>query len=58
MRTFLRFTGATGGNSGSGGTSAASYLLFEPGFCGELIKMGYEDTVQQEENVLRFFHAN
>src|SRR5690606_14406560 len=34
VRTFLRITGA---NSKGGGSSAASYLLFEPGFCGYLI---------------------
>jgi len=52
VKFFLRLTGAT---AKGGGTSAASYLLFEPGFCGELIKMGYGDTVRQEREVLSFF---
>jgi NTE family protein len=52
VKTFLRFTGAT---ARGGGTSAASYLLFEPGFCGELINMGYRDTFKQEHAVLAFF---
>ena len=52
VKMFLRFTGAT---AKGGGTSAASYLLFEPGFCGELISMGYHDTLKQEQAVLAFF---
>ncbi|MCK9503568.1 MAG: patatin-like phospholipase family protein [Porticoccaceae bacterium] len=52
VRTFLRVTGAKAGQSGS---SAASYLLFEPGFCGQLIDMGYEDTLKQKNEVLDFF---
>lgn len=52
VRMFLRATGAT---ARGGGSSAASYLLFEPGFCGRLIDMGYDDTLRQEERVLRFF---
>jgi len=52
VKSFLRFTGAT---AKGGGTSAASYLLFEPGFCGELIKLGYEDTLRQQQAVCDFF---
>lgn len=54
VRTFLRLSGA---NTGGSGASAASYLLFEPGFCGELIDMGYRDTWQQQADVLGFFRA-
>lgn len=54
VRTFLRLTGA---NTGGSGASSASYLLFEPGFCGELIDMGYRDTLQQQQEVLNFFTA-
>lgn len=52
VRLFLQLTGAT---AKGGGTSAASYLLFEPGFCGQLISMGYNDTLKQQQNVLNFF---
>lgn len=54
VRNFLRFTGAT---AKGGGTSAASYLLFEPGFTGELIAMGYEDTMKLEKEVQSFFQG-
>jgi len=52
MRLFLRTTGATAGGSGA---SAASYLMFEQGFCGELIDMGYQDALKQQQQILRFF---
>ena len=53
VRTFLRLTGAT---ARGGGSSAASYLLFEPGFCSHLIDLGYRDTLKQEAEVLSFFN--
>lgn len=31
-----------------------SYLLFEKGYCNALIKLGYEDTVREKENILHF----
>jgi len=52
MHLFLRMTGATAGGSGA---SAASYLMFERGFCGELIDMGYQDALRQQQEILRFF---
>lgn len=52
VRAFLRLTGAT---AKGGGTSSASYLLFEPGFIGRLIDLGHEDTVKQESRVREFF---
>ncbi len=52
VRLFLRTTGAT---ARGGGSSAASYLLFEPGFCGELIDLGYRDTLHQGKRVVAFF---
>jgi NTE family protein len=55
VRFFLRTTGAKSDDSGA---SAASYLLFEPGFCGDLIDMGYEDCLRQRANVLQFFGEN
>lgn len=52
VRAFLRFTGAT---ARGGGTSAASYLLFEPGFIGRLIDLGHGDTLRQGARVKAFF---
>lgn len=52
MRRFMQRTGA--GEAGSAG-SFASYLLFEPDFCRELIDHGYRDTMAQEETVRAFF---
>ncbi|HEY8384896.1 MAG TPA: patatin-like phospholipase family protein, partial [Porticoccaceae bacterium] len=53
VRAFLSLTGA---NARGGGTSALSYLLFEPGFCGALIDLGYNDTLAQRQRVTAFFH--
>lgn len=52
VRAFLRLTGTS---SHGGGASAASYLLFEPGFCGHLIDLGYRDTMDQKSTVSDFF---
>ena len=35
-------------------SSFMSYLLFEKGYCNALIKLGYEDTMREKENVLHF----
>ncbi len=55
VKLFLRAIGAT---KKGGGSSAASYLLFEPGFCRQLIKLGYEDAMTQEDNIRAFFGLN
>ena len=52
MRRVLRMTGAT---PAGGGTSMASYLLFEGAFCRELIACGYRDAMAQEEALMQFF---
>jgi NTE family protein len=39
----------------AGETSAASYLLFEPGFCRHLIKLGYRDAMDQSLRIRKFF---
>ena len=52
LRIFLRLTGAT---ARGGGSSAASYLLFEPGFCRELIAMGMRDAQAKEDQIKQFF---
>ncbi len=50
MRFFLRGSEATHG----GGATVLSYLLFEAGFCRELIRLGYRDAVNRETDILRF----
>lgn len=35
-------------------SSFMSYLLFEKGYCNNLIKLGYDDTMREKENVLHF----
>jgi NTE family protein len=52
MRTLLNITGAT---PRGGGTSLASYLLFEGAFCSELIACGYQDAMDQREMLESFF---
>ncbi|WP_193165420.1 patatin-like phospholipase family protein [Microbulbifer hainanensis] len=51
LRWLFRSTGAT---TSGGGASAASYLLFEKPFLGELIELGYQDAMW-EQNKLREF---
>ena len=53
MRTLLRITGAT---PAGGGTSLASYLLFEGPFCRELIDCGYRDAMAHRDMLEEFFH--
>ena len=55
VKLFLRAIGAT---KKGGGSSATSYLLFEPGFCRQLIKLGYADAMEQKENIEAFFGLN
>ncbi len=52
IKLFLRAIGAT---KKGGGSSATSYLLFEPGFCRQLIKLGYADAMAQKEEIEAFF---
>ena len=52
MRRLMKTTGATGEG---GGASFASYLLFESGFCKDLIDCGYRDAMQQEQAIIDFF---
>ncbi len=50
LRFFLRGSGADEG----AGAAVASYLLFEAGFCRELIALGYKDAWRRESEILRF----
>lgn len=52
VKLFLRAIGAT---KKGGGSSATSYLLFEQGFCRQLIKLGYTDAMAQKEDIETFF---
>jgi NTE family protein len=52
LKLFLKLIGAT---AQGGGTSAASYLLFEPGFSRKLIALGLSDALAQEDAIRDFF---
>ncbi len=53
MRIAMKVIGAT---EQGGGASLASYLLFEEGFCKELIDCGYRDAMAKREDILAFFN--
>lgn len=55
LKLFLKLTGAT---AQGGGTSAVSYLLFEPGFCRKLIDLGYQDALAQQDSIKTFFELD
>lgn len=50
LRLFLRGPGATR----AGGAGVLSYLLFEPGYCNELIELGYQDAMAQKSELIEF----
>jgi NTE family protein len=50
IRFLLRSVGAMR----RGGANLASYLLFEEGYCNELIDLGYRDTVSRRDEVAAF----
>ena len=52
MRMFMRSSGAT---AKSGGSAAASYLLFAHEYCHELIELGYQDAMWDREKIEKFF---
>ena len=55
IRAFLNVTGATGRG---GGTSATSYLLFEPHFCRALIELGERDALAKRSAIQNFFRVS
>ncbi|MFP6849250.1 MAG: patatin-like phospholipase family protein [Pseudomonas sp.] len=50
LRLFLRGPGATKAS----GAGVLSYLLFEPGYCNELIELGYQDAMAQKTQLVEF----
>ncbi|HSN22402.1 MAG TPA: patatin-like phospholipase family protein [Usitatibacter sp.] len=50
----IRFLMRSVGAMRRGGANLASYLLFERGYCNELIALGYEDTIKRREEVATF----
>jgi len=50
IKTLLRSIGAYSKTD----SSFMSYLLFEKGYCNALIKLGYEDTLREKENIQHF----
>lgn len=54
-RTLRMFLNKTGSNRG-GDVSIASYLLFTREFCGKLIDLGYQDGMEQREELERFLY--
>lgn len=56
VRLLLNILGAT---SKGGGSSIASYLMFDGNFCRELITLGYEDGMANKDLMTQFYmHAN
>ena len=50
IKTLLRGIGAYSKTD----SSFMSYLLFEKGYCNALIKLGYDDTIREKENIMHF----
>ncbi|WGL17356.1 patatin-like phospholipase family protein [Microbulbifer bruguierae] len=51
LRWLFRSTGAT---TSGGGASAASYLLFEKPYLGELVDLGYQDAMWEQDKLREF----
>jgi len=50
LRLLLKSVGALKKN----GSNLLSYVLFERGYCRELIDLGYSDTIERKEEILEF----
>ena len=50
----IRFLMRSVGAMRRGGANLASYLLFEEGYCNELIDLGYNDTFARRDEVAAF----
>jgi len=53
----IRFLMRSVGAMRRGGANLASYLLFERGYCNELIELGYRDTLARRDEVAAFLGA-
>ena len=53
----IRFLLRTVGAMRRGGANLASYLLFEQGYCRELISLGYHDTMKRRDEVEAFLEG-
>jgi len=54
----IRFLMRSIGAMRKGGATLASYLLFDRGYCGALIDMGYRDLMARRDEIAVFFDAN
>ena len=50
VRRLLRVMGVTGSES----SSLASFLMFDPGYCQQLIKLGYQDALGERQRIEAF----
>ena len=50
IRTLLYTVGALK----KGGSNLVSYLLFEKAYCRALIKLGYNDSMQRRDELMKF----
>ncbi|KZE35131.1 patatin-like phospholipase family protein [Crenobacter luteus] len=53
LRFFMRGAGAMRQR----GATLASYLLFEPAYCKELVDLGYRDAMDQKQAILAFLNG-
>lgn len=50
----MRFLYRAVGAMGPSGSRLLSYVLFEASYCQALIELGYRDTMQQQEDIIKF----
>jgi len=55
VRTLFRVLGVSSGSGASAGGALVSYLLFESGYTGELVRLGRADSMDRVEEVKAFF---